>query len=279
VARLFIFGWIGFIIFMSNLFGQPSWFLFDHGQPSPALCHLMEVLGIPESGSQEHILEISQKLWMQKGKERWEFDEYDCSFRDDLLSIFEQLGCVREKKPIKTRYDYAIILGGLETRMRQRISFLLDLVKEGVHCEKVILLAGERPLLPQLEPGAQTFATESELLEALWNETCSSYQISLPFELIATPMKQSDKGLQRPNTEDTIVTWLDNSPPLGSCLVISNQPFIPYQHLVILSKAPHFQIETVGPQAEESVLLSVYLDNLAKWIYQENKYKKDLNDL
>ena len=73
------------------------------------------------------------------------------------------------------------------------------------------------------------------------------------------------------STADTFIDWLKQNPESGSCLVISNNPYIGYQDLVARTFLPSdFKIETVGSQGSGEKV-SVYLDNLARWLYQEKQ--------
>lgn len=249
--------------------------LFKEEQPHPSLCKLMDILEIAYLPNREALVEISQTQWLQKGKERWEFEERYPQKREQLLPLLQSLGCVENVLPLYQHYDYVLILGGLEQRMKDRVSFFLNLVQNGLTCSKVFLLGGERPLQSHLEAHSEEISTESELLLYLWSEFSTDSPINIPFAFVSTPMKQTPSGTQRPNTQDTFISWKALGLSPGSCLVISSQPFVGYQHYTALGSIPsYFHIETVGPSSKPDTPLSVYLDNLAKWIYQENVYTK-----
>ena len=162
--------------------------------------------------------------------------------------------------------------------MKKRISFAINLFHEGLICKQVILLAGERPLQPHLEKADGSVSNEAELLESLWVQMTSSQGLP-PYLLVSTPMKHTDTGLQRPSTKGTLIQWMTSQPKPGRCLVISNQPFIPYQHIAILSTLPSsFDVETIGLSAENDTPISVYLDNIAKWIYEDYLLSSQVQD-
>lgn len=78
--------------------------------------------------------------------------------------------------------------------------------------------------------------------------------------------------LVRPTTGDTVDSWLQSNLISGSCLVISNNPYVGYQDSVVRTLLPNdFKIETVGNKCSLSVVIAVYLDNLVRWLYQEQK--------
>ncbi len=160
----------------------------------------------------------------------------------------------------------------------------------------MIVLGGLRPLDPAIETEhdllnpdilglslrtdwhapAQLPTTESEMMRFVFDQT------DLPFDrniitFIDTPMQtKADGSLTRPTTADTVHSWLAQDPVPGSCLAISNQPFVCYQDTVIRTylKDLHskFSIETVGEGVSESerndLKIAVTLDAIARWLYQ-----------
>ncbi len=88
---------------------------------------------------------------------------------------------------------------------------------------------------------------------------------------IDIPLLQSQEGMRHPTTQDGVVRWLATDPQHGSCLVISSQPYIRYQHAVFLSHMPaSFPIETVGPAAGKDIPTSLVLDSITRHLYQEH---------
>ena len=118
--------------------------------------------------------------------------------------------------------------------------------------------------------------TETQLMLQFWQRQAPDALKKLPFTLIDTPGKKNKEGcFSRPTTKDTVLKWLSFSPRPGKCLFISSQPFIGYQHSVISTYLPkNFCAETVGSYREKDLPLSVYLDNLSRWLYQEQLRKQ-----
>ena len=79
--------------------------------------------------------------------------------------------------------------------------------------------------------------------------------------------------LKRPTTPDTVLDWLKIKPHPGLCLAISNQPYVLYQDSVLKTVLPpSFTVETIGEKMDEtSYNVSLLLDNLARFLYQEAK--------
>jgi hypothetical protein len=198
------------------------------------------------------------------GKERWEFPQDENS--PVIRQVMQDLGCIEEVHAKEKVYTYALVLGSTEKNMKERISFLIAEWENGVRFSHVVLLSGERPLDPKIEPMAGSFATESELLTHLWLVMIPDEMRSIPYFLVTSAMKSNGK---RPTTGDTVIDWLKERPSPGHCIAISSQPFIGYQHSVLQILSPTFTVETIGPKRQGSVPLALTLDTLAKWMYQE----------
>ena len=77
---------------------------------------------------------------------------------------------------------------------------------------------------------------------------------------------------RRPNTADTIKLWMHANPEPGLSLIISSQPYVHYQDAVLRAYLPaEFTLEVVGKKARSVVSDGKHLDNLARWLYQEEK--------
>jgi hypothetical protein len=241
-----------------------------NGFPSSSLIFLLDLMALPHDYSLSSIVRSTQRHWLQPTKERWHFqprEEYRLAY---LFPFLQKLGCIEGIVAKEKEYDYALLLGGYYTRLNARFAHLAKECEKGVCFKQLVLLTGERfldpvtelPLFP-LNKGA----TETDLMLHI----LKSYPLleKIPLTLINTPGSSHPKGWQRPTTKDTLIQWLKSNPIPGKCLFISNQPFIPYQQSVIQSTLPkEFSFETVGSYAEPGLALCVYLDNLARWLYQ-----------
>ncbi len=77
------------------------------------------------------------------------------------------------------------------------------------------------------------------------------------------------------NRSATFKLWLNEKSLPDSILAFSNQPYVGYEHAVFKTLIPkEFSIETVGPKANAIMSVDVFLDNLARWLYQENVLQK-----
>ncbi len=259
-----------------------------------SLLDLLTLLDISHDGTLSSIVRSTQEAWLRKpGTERWHIQEQYNNQKEVILPLCHKLQLAQEIKPTKTHYDYALLLGAALPRVRCRLAYLLELWNQGIRFDKLIILAGQRPLDASLE-------NESELLNVqtqpnLPTKQCWHLEGSLPtteaqmmamvldqielpadfnarIELQVTPMiTKADGTVVRPTTGDTISTWLATQPMPGSIIAFSNQPFVGYQHSVLLTYLPgNFTVQTVGEQIDHNNLnVAVILDTLARWIYQE----------
>lgn len=271
--------------------------LDNQGNPSETLLVLLDELNVKHDGTLKSIVEVTQKEWLRaSGKERWDMQEKYQDKREVLFSYFKKLGLIDQIKPRSKKYDYALMLGATLPRVRDRLSYLANLWDDGVRFNKIIFLGGQRPLEDKFEnkeklldtnnpylPFASNWSlngelpkTETEMMKFVFDQSNLPEEMKkLDIVFVDAPMKQKEDGsLKRPTTEDTILDWLKTNPRRGSCIAISNQPYVSYQDSILkthLSK--EFYLETVGKALDNnSDRMTMILDNLARYLYQE-KYR------
>lgn len=229
---------------------------------------LLEEFGISPNASTAEIVAETERLWVQKGRERWEFDQRFEPMKEKLWPIFDQMGLLQAVKPSKTHYEYALICGSLLSSMQKSAQYLADLWEEGVRFEKIVFLTGQRPL-QNSEKEMTGAETESQVAE--WAYLHSELPKNLPVSFIDAPMKHIDGNWVRPNRGDTIRSWLNTQPLPGTCLVISNQPYVAYQKAVIQHcLSDEFPVETVGPGVKGSPSVALILDTIARELFWRN---------
>ena len=214
-----------------------------------------------------------QQKILQEGKERWEMeDPYKDKF-EEAWPLLREIGCIDAIHAKKMHYDYALLLGSGEKVMLDRLDFLYEEYKRGVRFDKIYLLTGQRDLRPKEAP----FGTETKLfIHLLENHPLKN---TAPYFVIDTP---KDEGRERPTTINTFVFWLKTSPTPGSCLLISSQPFVDYQHAIFKTVIPNnFPSEAIGSENTIPYKMGEYLDNIARWgLYSgyEDLSPKSLSD-
>ncbi len=266
------------------------------GKLNPDLLSLLDLMNIRHDGSLADVVTKTQAQWLRQiGKERWEMPELLVAQHDQFLSLLDRLGCITQVAPVQQQYDYALLLGATLAGARSRLSYLIALWNQGIRFDKLVLLGGQRVLERDFEgkdalldrenidllirkdwqfSGAVP-TTEMQMMVLVYD------QAEMPEEMRKVPVVMVDSAMRlrpdgtptRPTTIDTITDWLKPNPSAGSCLVLSNQPFVQYQHSVVKTALPEqFFVETVGHSVGgEDNNNAVYLDTVARWIYQENK--------
>lgn len=241
---------------------------------------IARITGISEKDMHEDIIRATQRAWLRPiGSERWELHRPEFErLRSKLLPLFEELGFVKTILPIHNIYNYGLILGGTVQAVISRYSFLQDLTNAGLCVQKIIVLTGQRYLTNSEQDEVKTITgiqcvTESEMMVAILKTKFEQLDSYKPV-IIDAPRKLANNVWVRPNTQDTVLAWVDSGTVLpGSCLAVSNQPFIYYQDIVIRTSLPsHFNLETVGASADNNISIAVYLDTLARYLYQINIY-------
>lgn len=248
-------------------------------RPSNFLCKILELTHIEHDGTLKNIVTLTQKeqpigFIRSRGKERWEISDIHEDKRIAIIETFEQMGILDTLLPTKTHYNYVLVHGATLDRAQTRMFFLIDLYNHGIRFDAIIILSGKR-LLTDDEKKRLNYAAENEyeMVQVVWNQLDLPEGLKqLPTLFVDSPMKEKNGVILRPTTADTIITWLKSDPKPGSALTISNQPFCDYQDCVTRTYMPNsFEIETVGPAADQDeIRVSVLLDNLARWLYQEN---------
>jgi hypothetical protein len=188
-----------------------------------------------------------------------------------VLDWASRQGLFSDWRPARSYYDTALIFGATTHCMQKRLNYLRDLWIQGVRFKEIVWLTGDRPLDPRVDHLTEQCNNESEAAHILWeNAELPSELRSLPVHFIATPMKSNGK---RPNTEDTLVSWLATSQEPGSALFISDQPFCGYQFAIVNATLPSsYDFEVVGPSRNPNchpAAAAITLDAIARWLYQE----------
>lgn len=237
---------------------------------------IMRLTGLSPATALIDVVKETQKAWLRSPSlEREHLSEQRADVRPLFLKELTSLGMVSRIMPTERHYDYVLLLGAMYRTVKARLSFLEDLAAHGVMFDSIALLGSLRPIDSAQEqstmaqerwPG-KTPTTEIEMMEALFSQ--SSLATKKPI-IIASAMKINKSGqVVRANTLDTVVDFSQLQKKPGRVLVISNQPYIIRQGLVVSSvlKRP-WVIETVGPMADPDCATSVYLDELARALFE-----------
>jgi hypothetical protein len=245
--------------------------LNEEGQICKPFLELLKLCDIPTDGPLLATALLAKHAWIQEGKERWEYEERFSDKKEEATALLEQIGCFKAVYAKHKQYDYALVLGALMSRVEARLDFLWEQWQKGVRFSTLIFLTGERDITPALESLPPGIESETEMMMHLYqHHPLKAAAPDLPLLVVHTPKQKRGGTLMRPNTEDTVRAWLKMRPQPGSCLAVSDQPFVGYQEAVLKVALPStFRLEVIGPADPGKYPLILYLDNLAKWLGYE----------
>lgn len=258
--------------------------LFDKkGNPASALLDVLRITGVDHDGTLMGIRNSTQSTWYQSGKIRANIGEEHGDLKTALMPLFMKLGLMEEVKAKDREYDNVLLLGATLLAVRKRLAFLMREWNRGVRFQQIVLLGSGRPLTekesaeslfdsknPEL-PFDEEWAkppvfpgNEGEMMWMVYDQAASRF----PWKNEAEVIFCIHPG--KANTEETILHWMEVKTPLpGKCLAVSSQPFVGYQELTVRKVLPDsFLVEAIGYGAPPSIPVTVFLDNLAKVIYE-----------
>lgn len=267
------------------------------GNSSRELNELLSILKLDHDGSLESIVAVTQKLLKTirpDNKERWEIDptvEHELEHgREEKISLLTELGLTQKRISTCDHYDYCVLLGCRLVGFCKRVAYMLELYNVGLRFDSLVVLAGERPLthdenitvliemfdkvIPakkDLQLSTEFPKNEADMMAYVLDAIEMPKDLRTKIIIIRSPMKMNKEGVWiRPTTGDTVAEWLTLNPKKGSIVAISDQPYCIYQHSVLKTYLPEFVIETVGDAAKENLSIALYVDTLARILYQEN---------
>ena len=246
---------------------------------------LLTLLDIPHEKNRASLIQATQVWRRKQGVERWEVPELQLSpsRKQAVLGILHDLGMVGQRVPRQKEYDYVLVLGGTIPAMERRFKNAVGLSMQGIHHKRLYFLTGQRPLIPEVDqvdafvkrmtgsdknPAARP-VTESEAAKMIGFSTPLP---GAPAAFIESTRKWQNKQWMRPCTQDTVEDWLATNPNPGSVLVISDQPHIKYQTVVVKRTLPAgFSVDASAPAAIPEMPITTYLDALALWLANDDQ--------
>lgn len=219
-------------------------------------------------GDLTSIYEWSQQF-LRKG-ERWEIQDSKLETkRADIMPLLKAMGLVDAKNPAFMTYTGAIVHGALLSTMQKRLEYLVDQWKAGVRFNHLYFLTGERDIIPEHESYLsidKNPKTEYDLAIILWEKT--PLPEDMRKQVILHFINALKKDAMRPNTVDTVISWLSENPPKGRYLAVSNAPYIVRQDLILRSLSPiDIEIDTIGYAAKSDEKIAIFLDEIARILY------------
>ncbi len=257
-------------------------FFDSSGVPVQALRGLLDLFGLVHDGSLADIVCVTQQAWYERGKLRADIQEKFGDKRHDALPFLTALGFVEEIWSKVQTHDHAFVLGAKKAAIRKRLSLLRREWNSGIRFTNLVMCGSQRPndedvtdfnndILPFSESILQASrylnpilpADETDLMEAIYELSSSTFGWSGR----VIPLFKKTKVVGRnANTRDTLTDW--GTFPTGKVLIVSSQPFVSYQAMIAKQCLFGCQIEAIGAAATATLPISVYLDNLAKILFE-----------
>lgn len=250
----------------------------NKGTPTSILKNIFEHLENPiETLSEAH--SFAQKNLLRKG-ERWDSQEDNrlhnlIQRKNDLLfHDIKRLGILDPVQPNRQSYDFILIAGELKDTVQEKLDYVAELKQTGLTFAAIVLLGGERPLRDDEKNDLPSNITaESEMMKHLYQN--HSIIKDEKMILVNAPLIQNNSGLlNRPTTESTLLHFTQIAPHAGSCLMISNTPYIIRQTYVALRTLDQnsFPTEGIGKKMNEDEHdIFLLLDEFARILYEINK--------
>ena len=242
-------------------------------------------MGISAENDLKDVVKITQQKWL-KTNDRAKTDEID-KRRENYIYQLKEIGCVDRILPSKKNYHYCLLLGGQYQTFVSRLEYLIDKWEKGVRFKSLVFL-GEKRVLDferekkfilnhpnkqlRMKAAQRMPQTEMEMMKFIYDN------IEIPREMrtlktvfIDGAMHVSNNENSFPDIYDSVISWLNMEKPMtGACLVVSSQPYVGFQESVVRSAlSNNFEVEAVGMEASPDTRMSLYLDTLARWFYQE----------
>lgn len=245
------------------------------GFKSADLKKVMNITGITYDGTLQDLVKVTQKAWLRPaGKERWEIEDqpYEKK-RAELLPVFKDMGLVDAWEIKDKSYEHILFMGATVFRMDLRMDMLHEVLALPVAYKDIIFLSGCRYLTQDEKDFLKkrgwdpVATTEGGVYPRLFEE--KKIPLNKVVFIDSPETVHPDGRVWRPTTADGVKDWLKTKPTAGLTLIISSQPFCHYQKIVTESLLPEtFVVKAVGVKAPDSTTVAVYLDTLARTIYQ-----------
>ncbi|KEQ19303.1 hypothetical protein [Endozoicomonas numazuensis] len=258
-------------------------------QQLDTLSALLSVTDTPHEKTFDSMVNATQKWRRRADQERWEVADLKLTDeqKNKVMEHLEALGLIKEMKPDKKHFDYALVLGGTAPRMKSRFQHLVKLWNEGVRFDQIIFLSGQRPTQDDIDQTDTLVsevigkdapddkkrkarpATEKEAAEMVYMSTKMPDAMKhIKIDFFSTDRFWLVDRWQRGNTRDSIKNWVASHPKPGSAVIVSNQPHLLYQQEVIRQELPKgFTTQATARQSDFDGQLIMYLDALALWLH------------
>lgn len=256
-------------------------FFDTNGLPTEALLALLELCEVSHDGTLPGIFAATQSAWYQSGKLRADIQEKHGDKRERAMPIFDQLGLLREVSTQSITCGHAIVLGAKKLAVRKRIASLVHAWRvSGARFSQLVFCGSNRlsdesvldnrnaelPFtLPSIPRYVESPNTEIAMMEAVYTLARDLF----PWNDSVIPIfKETVVTGRNASTHDTLMDWDGVARPSGDVLIASSQPFVSFQALIATKCLPQCRVHAIGAAATPTLPISVYLDNISKFIFE-----------
>lgn len=264
---------------ISNLYAELSF--HKNGNLSKEVQDIFLLLGVSfetleeaNTFAQKYLLKTEEVL---NNKIQNDFDKKIILNKDSLLVKLSALGMVDEITPSRKDWNYALLMGSFKEDVIVRLEYLIGLIKKSYNFKEIILLSGDRPLLDHEKKGLPSeIKTEGQMIQYLAanNKMLEGHKV----RLINAPMiKKPDGTWSRPTTDTTLICFAQLVSLSGSCLVISENPFIIRQTKVAQRILDQSKFPTEGSGAaiaSNAIDIVMIMDEFSRRLYEEFRQYK-----
>jgi hypothetical protein len=170
-------------------------------------------------------------------------------------------------------------MGTLKIRFEQRLELMAELQSQGYSFDTIVLLGGARELQQEEKMGLpESITTEAHMMNYLYGERYKNSTDQNLLVIDAPMIQKADGTFTRPTTDSTLVHFAEKAPRNGSCLVISNNPYVTRQTKVTQRILDQSRFPTVGTGKavqEDSGDIVMLMDEFARTLYEEYKETTD----
>lgn len=275
-----------------------SWFVTEDGKPTEPLRKLLVLSDLYHPSDRlAEIVQKTQKNWIKvlqgkNGKERVDMldSQDEVKIRESVEAIAREIGLFDARKPALRHYTYAVCHGAFLDGVKGRVAELVEAWNDGIRFDSLVFLTGERYLRKEEQDAlsklivTESFAsgtpyeTEYDMCKLVWErvQVPEEMRNALAGKVVFVNAKRPE-GQERPNTKDTITTWLaEYHPQPGTVLAFSYPMIWTYQQVAgaqILGK--EYPLDTCAKAATEEMLqaqkpriVSLVHDTVAKVLYE-----------
>jgi hypothetical protein len=254
------------------------------GNPREELLQVGRVLGLGWGSTARSINAYAQAHLLRpphRERHRMANSPYENRW-DDLQPALEALGMLQAVDPPPGHHDHLLLMGQTIPMMRGQLEFIRR--RREISFGRVTFLSGRRPIDPAIDgPDRLTSLAkdEGEAAQMLLDEYFPGDGRT---STVAVPMHPDGR---RPNTRDTVRAWLAEGPEPSSVLVVSTNPFIPYQLETVRGELARawpegsYRLAICGDDVHRLYRrgnrVAILLDCLARQLYTELTYRGELD--